>query len=572
MMLKDLSQRVSLLWLVAALVLIFASRMSSFGVAAWNMDEGVTAAIAEVINNGGIPYRDAVDHRGPATYYVYAAWFRIVGNDGLGKMQSLQVALMILVAGLAIGVYALGKMAGGNRTGIFSVFWFVIITSNGWAGDVRAFHTEWVLALGSLVGVLLLLKALPQRKLWLFFCSGVFFGFAFTAKQPAAMDMLAAACFVAFSVLVPVGEANARLDRTRLVALTRCLLVMAFGFIILPMIMATHLYSQGAWTDFITWFWRYNTEFYMPMVSKGDRLQAIFTPWSSHMVRDQPLSFMPLGIGMLWGLILLSKTRSGAVGLAANLDWPGRIRLFSGIWLFFGWVAANLSGRDFGHYLIQLFVPLALISGITINSLVLRFAKWAATKKQNAGQTYSSTGLNAGLSVTAVALLLVVNPFMQRPAAGWPQLAYLDLPDTMPMDLANLLKERTEPDDRIWIWGWLSSIYVLAERQSASRFVYCSFLSGLVPWVNVDEDPPLGTEYPGAWDMWEADMAAHPPVYIVDMAVGERHFWFRYGIEHYPRLKKFIAEHYTEEGVFRVQSTDREGSTPYFRIYRRNET
>ena len=62
MMLKDFSQRVSLFWLVAALVLIFASRMSSFGVAAWNMDEGVTAAIAEVINNGGIPYRDAVDH------------------------------------------------------------------------------------------------------------------------------------------------------------------------------------------------------------------------------------------------------------------------------------------------------------------------------------------------------------------------------------------------------------------------------------------------------------------------------------------------------------------------------
>jgi len=572
MILKDFSLRVSLFWLAAVLTLIIVSRMSSLDVAAWNMDEGVTAAVAESIIDGGIPYRDVVDHRGPATYYVYAAWFRMIGGDGLTKMQSLQVALMILVAALAIGVYALGKMAGGNRTGVLAVFWFAIITSNGWPGDVRAFHTEWVLALGSLLGVLLLLKALPERKLWLVFFSGVFFGFAFTAKQPAAMDLIAASCLIVFNVFFPTDGSGSLSVRTRWRSLIRCFLSMGLGFLVLPLAMAFYLYSQGAWADFITWFWRYNTEFYMPFVSGADRLQAFFLPWSGHMVSDQPFSFVPLGIGMLWGLILLARKRTGALKSMRQLDWSGQIRLFAGIWLFFGWLAANLSGRDFGHYLIQLFIPLALVSGITLNRLIIHFADWYEAHRQNNGKAYSPAPLNVALMTLAIAAVLLVNPFMKRPEQGWPQLAYLDLPDTMPMDLANFLKERTRPDERIWVWGWLSSIYVLAERQSASRFIYCSFLSGLVPWVNVDDDPPLSTEYPGAWDMWEADMAAHPPAYIVDMAVGDRHFWFRYGIEHYPRLNSFIAEHYTEEGVFRVQSSDGQDSVPYFRIYRRNRT
>jgi len=572
MTLKDTSARTGLIWLVVALILIVSSRLTSLGVAAWNMDEGVTAAIAEAILDGGIPYRDVVDHRGPATYYVYAAWFSLVGGDGLAKMQSLQVALMILVAGLAVGVYGLGKMAGGNRTGGLAVFWFAIITSNGWVGDVRAFHTEWVLALGSLAGVLFLLRALPARKLWLLFLSGICFGFAFTAKQPAGLDMLAASCLIAFDILVPVGASDSAGARARWGSLLGCLVVTGLGFIFVPLVMATYLYSQGAWVDFLTWFWRYNTEFYMPMVSGADRLQAIFTPWSSHMVRDQLLIFIPAGLGLLLGIMLLINRRAGIFHSLKDLDWQGRIRLFFSTWLFFGWVAANLSGRDFGHYLIQLFVPLALISGVTLNSLADRYDEWAVAYRAKTGRAYWPATSNAALIAVAVALVLVVNPYLKRPEQGWPQLAYLDIPNTMPMDLANYLKERTGENDRIWVWGWLSSIYVLAERQPASRFVYCSFLSGLVPWVNLDDDPPLSTEYPGAWDMWEADMAAHPPVYIIDMAVGERHFWSRYGMEHYPRLAKLVADQYTKEGEFRVQSRADENSAPYFRIYRRNGT
>jgi hypothetical protein len=142
----------------------------------------------------------------------------------------------------------------------------------------------------------------------------------------------------------------------------------------------------------------------------------------------------------------------------------------------------------------------------------------------------------------------------------------------MPMELANHLKERTAESDRIWVWGWLASIYVMAERQPASWFVYCTFLSGLIPWVNLGEPPPLDTEFPGAWDMWEADMEAHPPVYIIDTAVGNWSLWSRYKIKHYPRLRKLIDEHYTEERPLPGESTGGKDFRPYFRIYRRNGT
>jgi predicted membrane-bound mannosyltransferase len=572
----DISLRAGLFWLLAAVILVITSRMSSYGVAIWNMDEGVTAAIAEVILNGGIPYLDAVDHRGPATYYIYAAWFNLLGGDGFSKLQSLQVALMILVLMLTFGVYALGKMAGGNRIAGVAAFTFAVISIHGSVGNVRTFHTEWVLALGSLLGVLLLLRALPTRNLSLLFLSGIFFGFAFTAKQPAALDMFAACVFVSFDVLFPPATSRAIPLRTRFSSLVLCCLAIGLGFLVLPLILAAYLYSQGAWTDFITWFWRYNTELYVPMVSGADRLQAVLMPWSNGMVRGHALSFIPILLGVLLSFDLLVRLKSGIFGFLLNLGWTGRIILFSGIWFLFGWVAVNLSGRGFDHYLIQLFVPLAVISGVTFNELITRLTKWRAGqngKNQGAKRAVSSTvALDSALIALAISALLVVNPFLKQPTEGWPQIANADLPVTMPMELANHLKERTAESDRIWVWGWLASIYVMAERQPASRFVYCTFLSGLVPWVNLGETPPLDTEFPGAWDMWEADMEAHPPVYIIDTAVGNWSLWSRYKIKHYPRLRKLIDEHYTEERLLPGESAGGEDFRPYFRIYRRNGT
>ena len=54
--------------LALAIVWAFASLSFPFG---W--DQGIFAWVGSTIVDGGLPYRDAWDIKGPLTYYVYAA-------------------------------------------------------------------------------------------------------------------------------------------------------------------------------------------------------------------------------------------------------------------------------------------------------------------------------------------------------------------------------------------------------------------------------------------------------------------------------------------------------------------
>ena len=73
-------------WLVLGLFLLAAIwiawlRQPALTTPVWNVDEGITAAIADEILAGGVPYRDATDLRAPLTYYLYAAVFAILSSS-----------------------------------------------------------------------------------------------------------------------------------------------------------------------------------------------------------------------------------------------------------------------------------------------------------------------------------------------------------------------------------------------------------------------------------------------------------------------------------------------------------
>jgi hypothetical protein len=62
---------------------VIGCRLPGLLVPIWNVDEGVTSVVANVLREGGIPYRDSVDHRGPVTYVVYAALFALGGKNNM---------------------------------------------------------------------------------------------------------------------------------------------------------------------------------------------------------------------------------------------------------------------------------------------------------------------------------------------------------------------------------------------------------------------------------------------------------------------------------------------------------
>ena len=97
--------------------------------------------------------------------------------------------------------------------------------------------------------------------------------------------------------------------------------------------------------------------------------------------------------------------------------------------------------------------------------------------------------------------------------------------------IGDMIREQSDPNDRIYVWGWMPGIYVRAQRMSAARKAFES---------NMHTVPPEELSRRVS-DLLE-DFEKHPPKYIVDTR--KNHFpWIRPSLELWPRTQNgFIPE------------------------------
>jgi hypothetical protein len=63
---------------------------------------------------------------------------------------------------------------------------------------------------------------------------------------------------------------------------------------------------------------------------------------------------------------------------------------------------------------------------------------------------------------------------------GERRLGYFGNPADEPV--TNYIVEHTGQDDYIFVWGFAPEFYTTAHRRSASKFIYTTFVGGMVPW------------------------------------------------------------------------------------------
>jgi len=101
------------------LALAAVLRIPTFSNHVFNADEAYLATEAQVINDGGHLYTDAVDRKPPIVPYLYAATFAITGSDDLAAVRVLAVLAQALTA-LLLAAEARRRFAGrpaGRSTG-----------------------------------------------------------------------------------------------------------------------------------------------------------------------------------------------------------------------------------------------------------------------------------------------------------------------------------------------------------------------------------------------------------------------------------------------------------------------
>jgi len=226
------------------------------------------------------------------------------------------------------------------------------------------------------------------------------------------------------------------------------------------------------------------------------------------------LAFIGACLPLLIGAALAFRDRDGV--------WLGKSAERTAL---FGLVAASCIGvaaaAHFNlHYYIQLIPPLALLAAPNYDRL------WFA--KARARHWFLDPGVTyAWLALTVVVFSIShgVGQAKRRNVSG----------------TEGYLIEHSAPQDRIFVWGDATSIYLYTQRQPASRYIITFPLTGHIfgaPLPGVDTRDRI---VPGSWENLQQDFAKHPPAYIIDLNSGPGAL---YPVQQFPILAKLLAEHY----------------------------
>lgn len=498
-------------------------RAPTFAFNHWNVDEAIHAAAARILLEGGVLYRDAIDQRTPLTYYLEAAVFALCGVNNL---TAVRFATALLIAATGTCLFAAARNLGRPMAGLGAGLLFVVLGTATFAvGDANAAHTEWCVAFFSSAAIATFtIRSISEAKRS--FATGVLLGLAFLSKQPALLDLLAPGTVILYATHrhgVKIKQAIAQLT------------ALSAGWLLPVVLFAGYFVFKGAWSDTVFYTWTYNLTYYGPETDWIDRIVAAFRGMGL-IVTTAPIISAVCFAAVVIILIKLAQRQP----TAHERNWH-TIWLYLLMWAGSSWAGAASSGRDFQHYFITALPVFSLGSALSLSGMIryLPAGKWKA----------------------AGACIMI--------AAAWQPLSRaLDnrgrkLPTDPSVQVSRYIKENSQIDDTVFVWGYHPDIYVFADRKPASRFLYASFLTGLIPWTNVD--PTRETSYaivPEAMGKLLQDLERSAPKFIVDCSAGPNRYWGKYPIDDFPRLADYLKAHYRLEatGEFIPQG---------FRLYRR---
>jgi dolichyl-phosphate-mannose-protein mannosyltransferase len=266
--------------------------------------------------------------------------------------------------------------------------------------------------------------------------------------------------------------------------------LLAAGFLA-PIMLAVALFGAH---DFFRWVFTGDTGY----LDTGGALG-----YSVHLGLRQTLWFVLANLAVV-ALAVVSLRR-----FRANLDlW---------LWTAVGVVAVASGFRFFGHYYLQVVPPLALLAtGPIVNASKRTFA------------------------VIAIAVAVPVGFFVHKALTSHPSRT-----EVIARDLSAYVRRTVPQNARLLIWGHLPEVYWQADRPPATRFATTGFLTG----QSGGRPPSLtGMQYaaPGAWTDFEADLRAHPPALVFDLAPADVRNARYESQARFPRFGRYLRAHYRE--------------------------
>lgn len=378
--------------------------------APFGRDQGIFLWQAQVLRSGGMPYLDAWDHKGPLVPVLYA----LAGGTHTG-VRLLDLAFFLLTLG-ALALCWPDRLAGVLAAAVF----FCFLTPNWWSSaQPDLWASEWIVW-----G--LVLSRYPGRLSAL--GMGALLGLTTLIKP---VYILPAAVF-GFCFLHAAWSAR------RPGAGARLVLFMAGGAVpcLITLIWLIHGGALKAMLDAVVTF---NLTSHVP---QPETTFGIFPPLAQLFVSGS-LPVHPL-VSTLFGLVLLG---------ALWRTWRGGARLTPAVWLA-AWLTMVVQHQGISYHYFPHLAVMAVVLGNAGAHLVRRL------------NPEPGSGTNV-LLLAVIGIAATHNTFFApntyvSPGDGFNAQAL--------QETAEAVRQRTRPDDTVYLWGYDAGLFPLSERRSASRY------------------------------------------------------------------------------------------------------
>lgn len=405
-------------------------------------DHGQLLYAGDVIRDGGMPYRDAWDQKGPAALYLFAAISAVFGPSQWGLRA---FDLLLLLAG-AWGVHHLVRRGSGSTAAHWSVTLFLLAyASLGYQNTAQP--DGWVAALLVAAACLLIFrgKASPLR---VSLGVGALVGIAALIKPFYGL-------FLALPVVAAVAEQPVRWRQAAMATAAALL-----GFATPILVVAAWFAIHGAFADLLQVNVFYTSQVYSKLGQVG-------------------------GLGRRLGALerFLARTPAVALALPAALagcrvwwDSDRRAALLVSAWFLLSVFGAVLAGQFYPYYWLPVLPPLAVLAGVGFGASLGHPGAEPGAR----GYRWMATGWCALiLFLVAREPVRAVGRWAALVSHAWSPEHYYggfdDLGPVKPLEnmmAAVYLRERTGDTDRVGIWGANALILHLAGRRSPGRFSY----------------------------------------------------------------------------------------------------
>ena len=402
-------------------------------------DSSVFVYVAKVMANGGLPYRDAFDHKGPLLYFINLLGWKI-GYNGIWYVEFLFMILSSwgiyltsrLFAGkirsLAVVLAVTGGLSkffeGGNFTEeyalpiqIFALYIFLDYLYNNRTTSLR------IAISGFLMGLVLMLRA-NMIPVWFVFCAFIFFRGLYRKTYKELLK---------FAGLFLAGLAAA----------------------LLPFVI--YFTVNRIWDDFIRFYWVLNLKYTKAV---DQEVSSSFT--------ETLFKFMVLPSVLVSLVLMIIKIFRGEKKEIRICDAVCLAYMFSALALI------SMGGRYYLHYAMVI-MPM-LIYPLAAFPFSYSKSEFKAAQKSMRSKAFAQLTSKILISVLLGFMLIVI------PWYG----IFKSLRDDIILhaegfyntysynynDLIDYIDSNTSPDDKISVFGNAVHIYVSSDRFSASRYEY----------------------------------------------------------------------------------------------------